>query len=310
MYKGVAKPFLKWAGGKGQLLNKFEEMYPQELINGEIDTYIEPFVGGGAVLFDVLQKYKVKKAVIVDLNKELINCYRCIKADVDELIKHLKTLQDEFLSLSDEKRKDYFLKVRNRYNKIHLNGKYDFEKAADFIFLNKTCFNGLYRVNSKDEFNVPFGKYKKPLICDSENLTLISNLLQSVEIRFGDYSICEEYVNGKTFIYFDPPYRPLIENLSFVGYDKSGFNDENQKELAEFVKKLDKHNCLVMLSNSDPKNTNHDDNFFDELYKEFEIDRIFAKRMINCQADKRGDITEIVVRNYSGKKESTGDESI
>lgn len=295
-------PFLKWAGGKGQLLNKFEEMYPQELINGEIDTYIEPFVGGGAVLFDILQKYKVKKAVIVDLNKELVNCYRCIKADVKELIKHLKTLQSEFLSLSDEKRKGYFLKVRKRYNKIHLNGKYDFEKAADFIFLNKTCFNGLYRVNSKGEFNVPFGKYKNPLICDSENLTLISNLLQNVEIRFGDYSICEEYVNGRTFIYFDPPYRPLIENSSFVGYDKSGFNDNNQKELAEFVKKLDKQNCLVMLSNSDPKNTNPDDNFFDELYKGFEIDRIFAKRMINCQADKRGDITEIVIRNYKRRK--------
>lgn len=302
MCKGVAKPFLKWAGGKGQLLNKFEEMYPQELINGEIDTYIEPFVGGGAVLFDILQKYKVKKAVIVDLNKELVNCYRCIKADVKELIKHLKTLQSEFLSLSDEKRKGYFLKVRKRYNKIHLNGKYDFEKAADFIFLNKTCFNGLYRVNSKGEFNVPFGKYKNPLICDSENLTLISNLLQNVEIRFGDYSICEEYVNGRTFIYFDPPYRPLIENSSFVGYDKSGFNDNNQKELAEFVKKLDKQNCLVMLSNSDPKNTNLDDNFFDELYKGFEIDRIFAKRMINCQADKRGDITEIVIRNYKRRK--------
>ena len=302
MCKGVAKPFLKWAGGKGQLLNKFEEMYPQELINGELDTYIEPFVGGGAVLFDVLQKYKVKKAVIIDLNKELVNCYRCIKADVKELIKHLKTLQSEFLSLSDEKRKGYFLKVRNRYNEIHLNGKYDFEKAADFIFLNKTCFNGLYRVNSKGEFNVPFGKYKNPLICDSENLTLINKLLQNVEIRFGDYSIGEEYVEGKTFIYFDPPYRPLIENSSFVGYDKSGFNDDNQKELAEFVKKLDKRNCLVMLSNSDPKNTNLDDNFFDELYKEFEIDRIFAKRMINCQADKRGDITEIVVRNYKRRK--------
>lgn len=298
MCKGVAKPFLKWAGGKGQLLNKFEEMYPQELINGEIDTYIEPFVGGGAVLFDVLQKYNVKKAVIVDLNKELINCYRCIKADVNEMIKHLKNMQDEFLPLNDEKRKEYFLKVRNRYNEIHLNGKYDFEKAADFIFLNKTCFNGLYRVNSKGEFNVPFGKYKNPLICDSENLILISKLLQNVEIRFGDYSICEEYVNGKTFIYFDPPYRPLIENSSFVGYDKSGFNDDNQKELAEFVKKLDKQNCLIMLSNSDPKNTNPDDNFFDELYKGFAIDRIFARRMINCQADKRGDITEIVVRNY------------
>lgn len=302
MCKGVAKPFLKWAGGKGQLLNKFEEMYPQELINDKIDLYIEPFVGGGSVLFDVLQKYKVKKAVIVDLNKELINCYRCIKADVNELINHLKTLQSEFLPLSDENRKDYFLKVRNRYNEIHLNGKYDFEKAADFIFLNKTCFNGLYRVNSKGKFNVPFGKYKNPLICDSENLILISKLLQNVEIRFGDYSICEEYIEGKTFIYFDPPYRPLIKNSSFVGYDKSGFNDDNQKELAEFVKKIDKQNCLVMLSNSDPKNTNPNDNFFDELYKGFDIDRIFAKRMINCQADKRGDITEIVVRNYKRRK--------
>lgn len=302
MCKGVAKPFLKWAGGKGQLLNKFEEMYPQELINDKIDLYIEPFVGGGAVLFDVLQKYKVKKAVIVDLNKELINCYRCIKADVNELINHLKTLQSEFLPLSDENRKDYFLKVRNRHNEIHLNGKYDFEKAADFIFLNKTCFNGLYRVNSKGKFNVPFGKYKNPLICDSENLILISKLLQNVEIRFGDYSICEEYIEGKTFIYFDPPYRPLIENSSFVGYGKSGFNDDNQKELAEFIKKLDKQNCLVMLSNSDPKNTNPNDNFFDELYKGFDIDRIFAKRMINCQADKRGDITEIVVRNYKRRK--------
>ncbi len=302
MCKGVAKPFLKWAGGKGQLLNKFEEMYPQELVNGQIDTYIEPFVGGGAVLFDVLQKYKVKKAVIVDLNKELINCYRCIKSDVNELIKHLENLQDEFLPLLDIARKEYFLKVRNRYNEIHLNGKYDFEKAADFIFLNKTCFNGLYRVNSKGEFNVPFGKYKNPLICDKENLVLISRLLQNVEIRFGDYSVCEEFISSKSFVYFDPPYRPLIENTSFVGYDKSGFNDDNQRELAEFVKKLDKQNCLVMLSNSDPKNTNPDDNFFDELYKGFEIDRIFAKRMINCQADKRGDITEIVVRNYKRRK--------
>lgn len=302
MCKGVAKPFLKWAGGKGQLLNKFEEMYPHELLDSEIDTYIEPFVGGGAVLFDVLQKYKVKKAVIVDLNKELINCYRCIKADVGKLIAHLRKLQDEFLPLADNERKEYFLKVRDRYNEIHLNGKYDFEKAADFIFLNKTCFNGLYRVNSKGEFNVPFGKYKNPLICDSENLMLINQLLQNVEIKFGDYSVCEEYISGKTFLYFDPPYRPLIENASFVGYDKSGFNDDNQKELVEFVKKLDKQKCLIMLSNSDPKNTNPNDNFFDELYKGFEIDRIFAKRMINCQADKRGDITEIVVRNYNGRK--------
>lgn len=298
MCKGVAKPFLKWAGGKGQLLNKFEEMYPEELINGDIDTYIEPFIGGGAVFFDVLQKYKVKKAVIIDLNKELINCYRCIKADVNQLIQSLIILQNEFLALSEKDRKEYFLKVRDNYNTICLNGKYDFDKATNFIFLNRTCFNGLYRVNSKGLFNVPFGKYKNPLICDVENLQAISKLLQNVEIKYGDYSLCKEYINEKTFVYFDPPYRPLLENKSFVNYDKNGFDDENQKELAEFVKELTKQDVKVMLSNSDPKNTNPKDNFFDNLYQGFNIERINAKRMINCQADKRGNVTEIVVRNY------------
>ena len=302
MCKGVAKPFLKWAGGKGQLLNKFDELYPQELIDGQIETYIEPFIGGGAVFFDILQRYKVKKAVIIDLNKELINCYRCIKADVNELIKSLNKLETDFLNIEGNERKDYFLKVRNDYNTIHLNGKYDFEKASNFIFLNRTCFNGLYRVNSKGEFNVPFGKYKNPLICDRENLLLISKLLQNVEIRFGDYSICKEYITGNTFVYFDPPYRPLLENKSFVNYDKNGFDDDNQKELAYFVKELSDNGVKIMLSNSDPKNTNPKDNFFDNLYEGFEIDRIHARRMINCQADKRGDITEIVVRNYKRRK--------
>ena len=302
MCKGVAKPFLKWAGGKGQLLNKFDEMYPQELIDGQIETYIEPFIGGGAVFFDILQRYKVKRAVIIDLNKELINCYRCIKADVNELIKSLTKLETEFLNTDENERKNYFLKVRNDYNTIHLNGKYDFEKASNFIFLNRTCFNGLYRVNSKGEFNVPFGKYKNPLICDKENLLLISELLQNVEIRFGDYSICKEYITDNTFVYFDPPYRPLLENKSFVNYDKNGFDDDNQKELAEFVKRLSSKGVKIMLSNSDPKNTNPEDNFFDNLYEGFEIDRIYARRMINCQANKRGDITEIVVRNYKRRK--------
>lgn len=302
MCRDVAKPFLKWAGGKGQLLNKFDEMYPQELIDGKIETYIEPFIGGGAVFFDILQRYKIKKAVIVDLNKELINCYRCIKVDVNELIKSLAKLENEFLALEEDKRKDYFLKVRQDYNTIYLNGKYDFEKASNFIFLNRTCFNGLYRVNSKGEFNVPFGKYKNPLICDKDNLLLISKLLQNVEIRYGDYSICKEYIANNTFVYFDPPYRPLLENKSFVNYDKNGFDDDNQTALAEFVKDLSDKGVKIMLSNSDPKNTNPEDNFFDNLYKGFQIDRIYARRMINCQADKRGDITEIVVRNYKRRK--------
>ena len=297
MCKGVAKPFIKWAGGKGQLLNKFQELYPAELSNGTIKTYIEPFVGGGAVLFDVLQRYDVEKAVIIDYNKELINCYRCIKNDVAEVIKYLEKLQSDFFASTDKTK--YYLEIRSKYNTIKLNGRFDFEKCADFIFLNRTCFNGLYRVNSKGEFNVPFGKYKNPMICDKDNLLLISKLLQKVEILHGDYTKCKEFVCKETFVYFDPPYRPITTTAAFVGYSQNGFNDENQKELAKLFKELSDIGCKVMLSNSDPKNSDDSDNFFDDLYKGFDIQRIHAKRMINCQADKRGNITEIVVRNYA-----------
>lgn len=296
MCKCVAKPFLKWAGGKGQLLDTFDKMFPQELIEGKIKTYIEPFVGGGAVLFHILQNYKIEKAYINDINKELINCYRCIKADVEEVIKPLSILENKYLSSKD--RAKYFYNVRERYNQIHLNGHYDYEKCADFIFLNHTCFNGLYRVNKEGKFNVPHGKYKNPLICDKENLRLCSQLLQKVEISFGDYRQVLSNANKDSFVYFDPPYRPLIENNSFVNYDKSGFDDNDQIELSQNYKKLDKQNCLLMLSNSDPKNTNENDNFFDNLYKGLNIERVYAKRMINCQASKRGNITEIVIMNY------------
>lgn len=256
------KSFIKWAGGKGQLLNKFKELYPQELINGEIKIYIEPFVGGGAVLFDILQNYQIEKAYINDINKELINCYRCIKANAEEVIKQLDILEKEYLTSED--RAIYFYKVRDRYNEIQLNAHYDFEKCADFIFLNKTCFNGLYRVNKDGKFNVPHGKYKNPLICDEENLRLFSNLLQKVEISCGDYEQILEKVGNNIFLYFDPPYRPLIKNSSFVSYDKSGFDDNDQIKLADNYKALDNKKCLLMLSNSDPKNTNEKDNFFDD----------------------------------------------
>ena len=300
MCKYVAKPFLKWAGGKGQLLDTFDKMFPQELIEGKIKTYIEPFVGGGAVLFHILQNYKIEKAQINDINKELINCYRCIKADVEEVIKPLSILEKEYLS--SENRNKYFYNVRERYNQIHLNGHYDYEKCADFIFLNHTCFNGLYRVNKEGKFNVPHGKYKKPLICDKENLRLCSQLLQKVEINFGSYEQVLEKADANTFLYFDPPYRPLLENNSFVSYDKAGFDDIDQIELSQNYRNLDKQNCLLMLSNSDPKNINEKDNFFDDLYKSFNIERVYAKRMINCQANKRGNITEIVVTNYKRRK--------
>ena len=300
MCKCVAKPFLKWAGGKGQLLDTFDKIFPQELIEGKIKTYIEPFVGGGAVLFHILQNYKIEKAQINDINKELINCYRCIKADVEEVIKPLSILEKEYLS--SENRNKYFYNVRERYNQIHLNGHYDYEKCADFIFLNHTCFNGLYRVNKEGKFNVPHGKYKKPLICDKENLRLCSQLLQKVEINFGSYEQVLEKADANTFLYFDPPYRPLLENNSFVSYDKAGFGDIDQIKLSQNYRNLDKQNCLLMLSNSDPKNINEKDNFFDDLYKSFNIERVYAKRMINCQANKRGNITEIVVTNYKRRK--------
>jgi len=300
MCKGIAKPFLKWAGGKGQLINTFDKMFPNELKEGKIKTYIEPFVGGGAVLFHVLQNYNIEKTYINDINKELINCYRCIKTDVNEVIKQLEVLEKEYLSCDD--RTKYFYNVRDRYNSIHLNEHYDFEKCADFIFLNHTCFNGLYRVNKSGKFNVPHGKYKNPLICDKDNLLACSKLLQKVEISFGSYEQVLSNADNNTFIYFDPPYRPLVENNSFVSYDKSGFDDKDQIKLAENFKDLDKKDCLLMLSNSDPKNTNENDNFFDDLYNDFEIERVYAKRMINCQASKRGDITEIVVMNYKRRK--------
>lgn len=300
MCKDIARPFLKWAGGKSQLINTFDELLPQELKNGDVDTYIEPFVGGGAMLFHILQKYDVKKAYINDINKELINCYRCLKANVVEVINHLKLLEKDYLE--SEGRTKYFYKVRNRYNEIHLNGHLDYEKCADFIFLNKTCFNGLYRVNKEGKFNVPHGKYKNPLICDENNLMLCSKLLQKVEITFGSYEQVLDKANEKTFIYFDPPYRPLVENSSFTSYDKSGFNDDDQIQLANNYKLLNEKKCVLMLSNSDPKNTNKEDNFFDNLYNGFHIERVYAKRMINCQASKRGNITEIVVMNYKRRK--------
>ena len=300
MCKGIAKPFLKWAGGKGQLINTFDEMFPNELKEDKIKTYIEPFVGGGAVLFYVLQNYDIEKAYINDINRELINCYRCIKADVNEVVKQLAMLEKEYLSCDD--RTKYFYNVRDRYNDIHLNSHLDFEKCAEFIFLNHTCYNGLYRVNKSGEFNVPHGKYKNPLICDKDNLLLCSVLLQKVEISVGSYEQALKNVDKSTFVYFDPPYRPLIENNSFVSYDKAGFEDDDQIRLADNFKNLDKKGCLLMLSNSDPKNTNENDNFFDDLYSGFEIERVYAKRMINCKASKRGDITEIVVMNYKRRK--------
>ena len=297
------RPFVKWAGGKGSLIEQLTKYYPLDIKNGTIDTYIEPFVGGGAVLLDVLQNYNIKKAYAFDINKDLINCYNVIQSNPIELIYKLKTKENEFLLLSMKDRQSYFYKIRNKYNECTSND--DIERASQFIFLNRTCFNGLYRVNSKGEFNVPCGKYKNPTICDETNIMNLSKLIKNVKFIYGQYTESEKYINEKTFMYFDPPYRPIKKTSGFTSYTKDQFDDNDQIKLSKFYRKLSDKGVCVMLSNSDPKNTNPDDNFFDNIYAGFNINTINAKRMINADSKGRGAISELVITNYENM-ESNG----
>lgn len=295
-YDMPAKPFVKWAGGKTQLLLEIRTKYPQTVIK-----YCEPFVGGGAVLFDVLQTFHPNEVLINDMNAELINIYQQIKSNCSLLIEQLSELQQNYKSQSLEKNKILFYKKRLRYNelKINRNDAENLEKAALFIFLNKTCFNGLCRVNKRGEFNVPFNNAKNPLICDAENLRACSELLQNVQMKTGDYSDCKDFIDSETFVYLDPPYRPLSKTSAFTSYTKNQFSDKEQIELGNFIKEISEIGAKVLASNSDPKNANKEDNFFDELYSNFEIKRISASRMINSNAKKRGAISELLISNIA-----------
>lgn len=293
----MAKPFIKWAGGKTQLLTQFENILPHNLEEAEHFTYIEPFVGGGAMLFHMLQKYtNIGRVIINDINSNLITAYRVIRDTPERLITDLKMLQREFRQNSNEEaRKEYFLRIRKSYNEDTHN---DVTNTAMFIFLNRTCFNGLYRVNSKGYFNVPFGKYTNPTICDEELLLEDSKILQNVEILCGDYTLIERYVDNNTFIYFDPPYRPLSTTSSFTSYSKENFDDTEQTRLAHFFARLSRYGCKMMLSNSDCCAQNPNDTFFENLYGNFIIDKVHASRFVNAIPSKRGKLTEILVRNY------------
>ena len=216
----VIKPFVKWAGGKGSLISQLTNFYPFELENGTIKKYVEPFVGGGAVLIDILQKYDVEEAYAFDINKDLINCYNVIKQDVETLIEKLNEKEKEFLNIELENRQEYFYKIRSEYNSYKIEDNLDVKRASEFIFLNRTCFNGLYRVNKNGEFNVPCGKYKNPTICDAKNLRNLYKLLQNVVFEYGDYKKCVKYIDTNTFVYFDPPYRPLSITSGFTSYTK------------------------------------------------------------------------------------------
>lgn len=299
----TVKPFLKWAGGKGQLLKEIKKYYPFE--SGNVTKYAEPFVGGGAVLFDILSKFELEEVYISDINSELINSYRIIRDDIEQLISILQRTQEEFIPLDTDKRKIYYLSMRERFNNFILNSSpsNNTEKAALMIFLNKTCFNGLFRVNKKGLFNVPMGAYKNPLICDEDNLREISKKLQKVNIVCGDYRLSEKFIDEHTFVYFDPPYRPLTDTSNFTAYTKDLFDDEKQIELASFVEELNKKRAKIVVSNSDPKNSDSNDNFFDDIYSDHKIRRVEATRMINRNAKSRGKIKELIISNFSGGDE-------
>jgi DNA adenine methylase len=271
--KEIASPFLKWAGGKGRLLRQFDSYYPTEM-----RRYFEPFIGGGAVFFSLASRHDDLCATISDANPDLINCYTVVRDHVDELIAALKK------HLND---RHYYYSMRSkdvaRLSKV--------ERAARLIYLNKTCFNGLYRVNRSGQFNVPFGKYKNPKIADEVNLRRVSQVLQRVTVQCGPFESILEQTRSGDFVYLDPSYQPLSATSSFTSYTAHAFAMRDQERLASFVKELDKRGCFVMLSNSD----NH---LIEDLYSSFNIHRVTANRAINCKATGRGRITELLITNY------------
>ena len=291
----LARPFIKWVGGKTQLLDEVRKSLPRDFASRQHLTYVEPFVGGGAVMFWILQEYpNIERAVINDINQELICTYRVIKENVEELITELIHIQNEYIPLSTEDRKAYFMEKRAHFN---TKATSPVVTAALFIFLNRTCFNGLYRVNSKGEFNVPHGKYVNPRICDAENLRACSAVLQKVEILCGDFAETGRLAGPDTLFYFDPPYKPITDTSSFTSYAKEGFNDAEQIRLRDFCYQISKEKALFVASNSDPRDVNPKENFFDTIYNHFIIKRVSAARMINSNASGRGTVSELMISN-------------
>lgn len=300
----LVKPFLKWAGGKSQLINTFQKYYPAELKKGKIKQYVEPFLGSGAVFFDVMQKYPITSAFLSDINEELILTYIVIQKHVEKMIDRLEQHAKSYLKREQKKRKEFYYEIRESYNQqrgdidYHKYSENWIERAAQLIFLNKTCFNGLFRMNLEGRFNTPAGDYRNPRICDTENLLKVADLLQKAEIKSLHFTEIKTVAQKHSFVYFDPPYRPLSRTAKFTSYSTFQFDDQQQVELAKLFKHLDKKQSKLMLSNSDPKNENPNDNFFDGLYRNYHLFRVKANRMINADKTKRGQINEILVTNY------------
>jgi len=300
----AAKPFLKWAGGKSQLLEQMEPFFPQELAQGSIRRYVEPFVGGGAVFLNIANFYLVQECFIFDINPELILAYKTIQKNVEDLIQRLWNTQKQYLSLPEEERKKFFYQIRSDFNRQRKQINFDtytdawLDRATELIFLNRTCFNGLFRVNGKGEFNVPFGRYKKPRICDAENLRSLADILKKTHIQQGDFTQCQDIVDAQSFVYFDPPYRPISQTANFKSYSQEVFNDKEQIRLRDFFQLLDQTGAKLLLSNSDPKNEDPSDEFFEKAYTGYHIEKVKAARSINSKANKRGKINELLIMNY------------
>lgn len=278
-----AKPFVKWVGGKRQLLQQFKDLgvLPPQGFDPKKNTYHEPFVGGGAVFFEILPK----KAVLSDMNLELVTTYNVIKSDVDALISELNS--GEYIY-----DKDRFLEIRAE----DTNRLSELEVAARFIYLNRTAFNGMYRVNKSGQFNVPFGRYTNPLICDECNLRAVSNALKGVNVKHQDYKVVLDNAKSGDFVYFDPPYYPVSKTASFTSYTADGFLEQQQEELRDAFLELHRKGCFVALSNSDTP-------FINSLFKPYKkegikIHKVQAGRAINSRSDKRGKVFEVLVFSY------------
>ena len=300
-YKTMAKPFVKWAGGKGKLLRILEENLPADFDDIESVTYIEPFVGGGAMLFHMLENHpNINRAIINDINPALINCYLRIKSNHRSLIAELREIHEAYYKEdTQEGRRLFYYMRRNEYNQIPVNRRNTIRSASLFIFLNRTCFNGLYRENNSGGFNVPVGRYIRPTICNEEGLLIAHQILQNVEIISGSYENVMQFVDwGEyNFFYFDPPYRPLLGANNFKQYTLNAFNDPEQEELKAFCDEINAHGGHFMLSNSD-REIEPGVSYFEYLYEGYDVQHIYAPRTINAFAPGVQMATEILVKNY------------
>ncbi|MGA2103923.1 DNA adenine methylase [Methanoregula sp.] len=299
------RPFLKWAGGKSQLLGEFSRYLPFSALNDRtITRYVEPFIGGGAVFFSLNRMFSFDQCTVCDVNKELILTYQVIRRSLPRLSGELAAVETAYREKKDQKKEAFYYEVREAFNRDRATvdfSRYNnrwIERAAQIIFLNHTCYNGLFRVNRSGWFNVPFGRYRNPVIFNGDNLEKVAAVLKNTGIICGDFTRCRSAVDDNTFVYLDPPYRPLNTTSSFTSYSHGGFSDIDQKRLARFFRDLDRKGAMVMLSNSDPGNENPEDSFFEELYDGFSIRRVPAKRMINCNGSRRGLVNELLITNY------------